>query len=223
MFSTSTGARVVRTEQIQERRQERRAARREANRSEILDAAERVFGRVGLHNGSMREIAAEAGFSTAAIYLFFENRQELLAEAALRHVDALVALLEATIAASDDPLQALHAIVDETLEFHEHRRDFWRLRNQIPSGVDLVAAELGAYAVPVFDRFGALQALLVRLMRAGQRRGTTRRGDPEVLTRLYMVMNNEYLTVNLEGGRGANAAEFHALLDDAFGAGRVTS
>ncbi len=214
---------MARIEQTRERREERRAARREANRNEILDAAERVFGRVGLHNGSMREIAAEAGFSSAAIYLFFENRQELLAETSLRHVDALIALLDVTIAGSDDPLHALHAIVDETLDFHDRRRDFWRLRNQVPSSFDLVAAELGEFAVPVLERFDALQTQLVRLMRAGQREGVIRRGDPEVLTRLYMVLNNEYLTINLEDGRGASRAEFHALLDDAFGSARVTS
>ena len=61
-----------------DRQRARRAARRDANRAEILDAAEAVFARDGIHNASMRSIAAESGFSTAAIYLFFENRQHLL-------------------------------------------------------------------------------------------------------------------------------------------------
>ncbi|MCU1358997.1 MAG: TetR/AcrR family transcriptional regulator [Ilumatobacteraceae bacterium] len=46
----------------------------------ILDAAEKVFGRDGIHDGSLRNIATQSGFSTAGIYLFFENKQHLLAE-----------------------------------------------------------------------------------------------------------------------------------------------
>jgi AcrR family transcriptional regulator len=63
-----------------DRKAERRATRRAENRTEILDAAERVFGEDGLRDGSMRKIATESGFSTAAIYLFFENKQDLVAE-----------------------------------------------------------------------------------------------------------------------------------------------
>src|SRR3979490_1335352 len=74
-----------------DRRAERRAARREENQTEILDAAEKVFGANGLRGGSLREIGEESGFSTAAIYLFFDNKQHLVAETLSRRGGELIA------------------------------------------------------------------------------------------------------------------------------------
>ena len=210
---------MTRVETTTQLRMQRRAARREANRTQILDAAEQVFARVGVHNGSMREIAAEAGFSSAAIYLFFENRQDLVAQTLMRRVDELVALIADTIDASSEPLSAMHTIVDETLAFHDRRRDFWTVLTQVRSGTTMLASELGVHADEADERFLAIEAMLTRLVRSGQRKGTIRRGNPRVLARFYMVLNNEYIITNLNGD-GASPAEFHAFLDDAFAPAR---
>jgi len=205
-------------ERTDDRRSQRRAARRDANRNQILDAAEVVFGRAGVHNASMRAIADEAGFSAAAIYLFFDNRQHLLAETLARRTDELIALLEATIAACPEPLQALHAIIDETLLLYESRRSFWHLLHQIRTGTAAVNAELGEHTDDVFRRAVAIEDLLSNVVRAGQKQGSIRRGDPRSLTRFYMVLNNERINVHLEGGRVIAAKDFHSFIDDAFGA-----
>src|SRR5271170_7290465 len=94
-------------------RARRRAARRAGNREEILDAAEQVFGEFGIHDGSLRQIAHLAGFSTASIYLFFENKQDLLNQTLLRGVELNNAIR--AVADSDlPPLEKLHRIVDVT-------------------------------------------------------------------------------------------------------------
>ena len=59
-------------------RTRRRDARREQNQGDILDAAEIVFGKDGIHNGSVRRIADLSGFSPGAMYLFFENKADLV-------------------------------------------------------------------------------------------------------------------------------------------------
>src|SRR5260370_15827940 len=108
-------------------RARRRAARRAENRTEILDAAERVFGEHGIREGSLRQIALLSGFSTAAIYLFFENRQDLLHETLTRRRDELVGVLR-TVAEGDlSPLGTLHRIVDVSAAFFEPPPDFRRL------------------------------------------------------------------------------------------------
>ena len=70
-----------------ELRSQRRAARRAENRSVILDAAERVFSEDGLRTGSLRRIADLSGYSTAAIYKFFDSKQHLVAEVLNRRAD----------------------------------------------------------------------------------------------------------------------------------------
>ncbi|HEY1689388.1 MAG TPA: TetR/AcrR family transcriptional regulator [Solirubrobacteraceae bacterium] len=46
-------------------------------RERLLDAARTVFARRGFHGASVEEIAAEAGFSTGALYSNFEGKEDL--------------------------------------------------------------------------------------------------------------------------------------------------
>jgi len=48
-------------------------------RQEILDAALRLFSKLGIHAVSTREIAAAAGISQPALYAYFETRDEIAA------------------------------------------------------------------------------------------------------------------------------------------------
>lgn len=59
-------------------RAERRAKERSVTRASILDAARRVASNGGARNLSLRSVAAEAGFVPAALYSYFDNKDELL-------------------------------------------------------------------------------------------------------------------------------------------------
>ena len=59
-------------------RAERRAKERSVTRASILDAARRVASNGGARNLSLRSVAAEAGFVPAALYSYFDNKNELL-------------------------------------------------------------------------------------------------------------------------------------------------
>lgn len=48
-------------------------------RVELADAAARVIARSGIDGASMREVAAEAGWTTGALVHYFANKRELLA------------------------------------------------------------------------------------------------------------------------------------------------
>ena len=133
------------TEQQPDRRTERRAARRAENRDDILNAAEVVFARAGIRDGSLRDIAAESGFSTAGLYLFFDNKQHLLAETLTRRGDELLALLHETIATDVKPLEQLHRIIDATEAFHAARPEFLRLLGQLRGGNTITGPVLTGY------------------------------------------------------------------------------
>src|ERR1039458_6368961 len=127
-------------------RARRRAARRSENRTEILDAAERVFGEHGVRDGSLRQIALLSGFSTAAIYLFFENKQHLLAETLTRRGAELVCELQIAAAGDLSPIDTLHRIVDVTWAFFEAHPDFRGLVRHITGGTAIVGPALAEYA-----------------------------------------------------------------------------
>jgi AcrR family transcriptional regulator len=54
-----------------------RKARQERTRAELLAGAARVFARRGYHGATVEEIAAEAGYTTGAVYSNFEGKEAL--------------------------------------------------------------------------------------------------------------------------------------------------
>lgn len=50
-----------------------------ARREHILDAAERCFARAGFHRTTMQDICKEAAVSPGALYIYFANKEDLIA------------------------------------------------------------------------------------------------------------------------------------------------
>ena len=197
-------------------RARRRAARRAGNREEILDAAEQVFGEFGVHDGSLRQIAQLAGFSTASIYLFFENKQDLLTQTLLRGVELNKAIR--AVAESDLlPLDKLHRIVDVTQTFFESRPHFRRLLRRIAGDAAIVGPSLAAHSTDIV--VGApteAMSILAGVVEEAQRAGEVRAGNPYAIARLYAVLVNEHvhLAADPEASPAALTLEqFHGLVD----------
>jgi AcrR family transcriptional regulator len=200
-----------------DRAAQRRAARRADNRADILDAAERVFAAHGIQAGSIRKIGAESGFSAAAVYLFFDNKQQLLLETLSRRGDELVAAVGAAAATDGDALDALHRIVDVAVDYFENHPEFSRIVHQLRGGVSAGPA-LGepADATGLIDQAASLVADLVR---AGQAAGEIRPGDPRAIAHLYEVIVHEHVILAAaEDPHAANLtrSELHAFLDGAL-------
>jgi AcrR family transcriptional regulator len=64
-------------------------------RAQIVEAAERVLARRGVNDASIDEIGAEAGFSPASIYTYFEGREELLGEVVERTMERVMGCIVA--------------------------------------------------------------------------------------------------------------------------------
>jgi AcrR family transcriptional regulator len=202
-----------------DRRAERRAARRAENRTEILDAAEKVFGANGLRDGSLREIGEESGFSTAAIYLFFDNKQHLVAETLSRRGDELIGTVRREVESDLAPLEKLHRIVDATALFFAERPNFRRLLRHIRGGATITGPVLAEFGSGTSARFDEVMGVLAGLVRDGQEAGEIRKGDERALAHLYSVLINEFvlLTSSDDPDVGTlTSAQFHALIDGAL-------
>ena len=82
-----------------------------ARRQQIIDAAYRCFARKGFHQTSMRDIYAEAELSSGAVYHYFDSKDAIIRASFEFDYERSVALFEAAIG-RDDPLQALHDLLD---------------------------------------------------------------------------------------------------------------
>jgi AcrR family transcriptional regulator len=211
----------VSEQQLQvDRRAERREARREQNRADILAAAERVFGEDGVRDGSLRRIASESGFSSSAIYLFFENKQHLLSEVLTRRGDELIEGMQFEAALDLTPLEQLHHMVDFTFAFFADRPYFRLLLRQIRAGESVTGPVLAEYANDVSGRFVESMTILATMVRDGQAAGEIRDGSPGALAHMYAVLLNEYVLVAAESADSdietLTPAEFHAVVDGAL-------
>ena len=157
-------------------RSQRRAARRAENRSEILDAAERVFGEDGLRTGSLRRIADLSGYSTAAIYKFFDSKQHLVAEVLIRRGDEYLVELRKAARSAGTPLDRLHLIVDTAATYSGRVAHFRSVLRQMQGGSAILGPALDAFAEDVYGRYADAMNLMTDLIRQGQRTGEIRTG-----------------------------------------------
>jgi TetR/AcrR family transcriptional regulator len=203
-----------------DRRAQRRAARRAQSRTEILDAAERVFGEDGIRDGSLRNIAALAGFSTAAIYLFFENKQQLVSETLTRRGDELNGAIRAVAESDLAPLDKLHQIMDDTTGFFAERPHFRLLIRHIRGGATITGPVLAEFASDVDARFREAMTLLAGIVRDGQEIGQIRDGNERAIAHMYSVLVNEFILLDPspdgEDIGALTSTQFHGLIDGAF-------
>lgn len=201
-----------------ELRAKRRAAKAAVNRADILDAAERIFAERGLTDGSLRDIAKNSGFSTAAIYNYFESKQHLLAETLVRRGTDLLDVIDTAAGIDGSPMDRLHRIVDDTVAFFEAYPDFGQVLRHVRESELITASVLTEHAG---DRnvFPETLALMTAVLEEGQRLGEIRDGSPGALIHLYMTLVNEhvYLAGSANPGVGSLSLEqFHAVIDGAL-------
>lgn len=206
-----------------DRRAQRRAHRQaqsRQNRVDILDAAEKIFGERGMHSGSLREIADEAGFSAAAIYIFFENKQDLLSETLTRRGDELLPVIRAAAEADLTPLEKLHLLVDDSIMFFNERPYFRLLMRHVRGGATITGPVLATFADRVNRRFEEALDLIATIVEDGQARGEIREGNGHALAHLYSVLLNEFILLHAsqdETSTGVlTSVQFHGVVDGAL-------
>src|SRR5262245_52544487 len=91
-------------------------------RERILDVALDLFVRKGYAEASLREIAAELGFSKAALYYHFESKQDILMALHMR-VHSITSDVLPVLAAGTDPDETWRHLVDVLIGLTlRHRR-----------------------------------------------------------------------------------------------------
>lgn len=70
----------------------------EAHRAAISIAAQRLFEKKGILSSTMDDVAREAGYSKATLYVYFQNKQELVGFLALESMKKLREYLQGALA-----------------------------------------------------------------------------------------------------------------------------
>jgi len=93
------------------------AKRKENGKYEaILRAAIKVFAGSGFFNSKVADVAREAGVADGTVYLYFKNKDDILASIFNNYMDNALADGRARLAEIDDPIEKLRRIVRAHLE-----------------------------------------------------------------------------------------------------------
>jgi len=157
---------------------------REARRSEIVDAATRVFAARGYHLTRMEDVSAALGISKGLLYQYFETKEDLFMQVCLTLVP-----WKDLDAGGADPVRRLRKLVaaivdryDASHNFFLILSDFWTAAMRGSSAKRAALLATGArFYVPVRAALGAA-------IRDGQRAGTfARDADPATLANLAIA------------------------------------
>jgi AcrR family transcriptional regulator len=105
-------------------RTSRKDAIREIKRGIILDAAMRIFERDGLDGASMRAIGDAAGYTAAAIYFHFPNKEAIYGELLSQSLDRLIEAVDRSVDRQPGVPEKLEAAAMAVFDFYaENPRD----------------------------------------------------------------------------------------------------
>jgi AcrR family transcriptional regulator len=141
-----------------------------SRRGEILDAAKRLFLTEGFERTTIRKIAATVGVSSAALYLYFPDKDAILRAIAESTFEALLVRLEETERHPGTALErlsaGLHAYIRFGLAYPDEYRLTFLAKMMASSGPGRPAAP--CEEVPAADRsFDILANNIQGLMQAG--------------------------------------------------------
>jgi AcrR family transcriptional regulator len=173
---------------------ERRQRRREGDRDELLAAAERIFSARGYAGASIREIAAEAGFSVGGVYQFFPGKRELFAAVIDSVWREYLAVTRAALALPTFA-ERLSAFTRASGEFVAARRSFLAIVLAERAAIDGLGDKL-------LQHRRARRRQVVELMKSGLAEGVLRFGNAEFLASAYLGLVTQCQTDALAGGRG---------------------
>jgi AcrR family transcriptional regulator len=118
----------------------------EQRRAELTEATARLIARSGIESATMREVAAEAGWTTGALTHYFADKRELL----LTTFQASLANRRSQRLTDDaDPAAQLRASLEGALPLDESRRRHWMVTiafcSQAAGDPELAVAQRTAY------------------------------------------------------------------------------
>ena len=167
-----SGAKTTRASRLREKSVVRRKQQKAEVRRALLDAAGELFLEGGLESFSLRGVAERVGYSATTVYLYFENKDDLLFAVSLDGFEQFGQALQAAYRATDEPVARIAAIGRAYIAFGV----------QHPAHYRLMFMERGEFLLrknprdqkPTIDSFG----ILVRAVHEAHAAGRLKAGEP---------------------------------------------
>jgi len=104
---------------------ERKEREKEQRRSDIIDAAEKIFFSRGVENTTMDDIAEEAEFSKGTLYLYYKSKEDIQFAIFRRGAEILLQLMEKNIASKPTGFEKLLELAATTVQFSQTHANYF--------------------------------------------------------------------------------------------------
>jgi AcrR family transcriptional regulator len=179
----------TRAERLRKRSAERREQQKVDTRRAILDAATALFLKQGFEKFSLRQVAEAIGYSATTIYLYFEDKDDLLYHVAIEGFKRFGEMLQTAYASSEEPLGRLKAIGQAYVQFGLENPVHYRL--MFMQRGEFLQREPPEGYESVIDSFGILTQTIRECLAAGLIK------EGEVMTYAAMVWSTVHGIVSL--------------------------
>jgi TetR/AcrR family transcriptional regulator, fatty acid metabolism regulator protein len=89
----------------------------------IIEAATKVFAKRGFYQSKISEIAKEAKVADGTIYIYFENKDDILISLFEEQMKAVIDNMEVQLSGIDDPASKLERFASTHLDLIENNKD----------------------------------------------------------------------------------------------------
>jgi len=206
---------------------ERRLREKERRKTEILDAAERLFFSRSYEDVSMEDIAREVELNKATIYLYFDNKEALFATIVVRGIRIMEEKFRACMETKAPGIVRVALMGQAYYRFAEENPEYLRLIHFY--GSERFSHE-NPYTAETGKGYGACRKILQDAIREGIDDGTIRADLDPFLASMYLMIsfmgilsleNRWKLVIGAEGFTYEQfASEFFRFLLPALSSGR---
>lgn len=174
-------ARAARPKRASEAAVRRRARLQEASRSDILESAARAFSRRGYRAATMTQIAAEAGYTAASLYTYFESKEAIF-EAMLDQMMSEFGQTLTERGVGTDLEARLIDLLERQFAIAERKRSFMLFFMRFSTGLEALPERLVARGVEADEE--RFMEETERWLQKNARRGELGRATAEEVTML---------------------------------------
>ena len=86
-------------------------------RAELLAAAQRIFTKEGYEGATIRKIAEEVGVSSTALYMYFEDKSQIMLEICVQALEGQLQAMHLVAAQPREPQAKVRALLNRMLRF----------------------------------------------------------------------------------------------------------
>lgn len=153
------------------------------HRKNIANVAERLFAEKGIENTSMNDIAKEAGYSKATLYVYFKNKEELISVLVSESMQKLHDYISLALSENANMKEQYKQICYGLVKYQEEFPFYFRLVLETIN-IDFETTQFLPEEKETFAVGEKINKLLVNFLENGMKQGEIR-SDIEVMPTIF--------------------------------------